>query len=247
MMRKGCLRPGYAVSTWTQTTLRLALGDFPDTDRRRCGDQAVRPFALLAAGVCRRTPATRRIADDPDILAPNLLSRGQLFDDPTTPWPYLITTRMLGSSLGKDGALHRREVYLKRRYLEAGLSGPADETIQQEVQPSESESASRESLVRLLESRKDMPPEYAEITPFHSRFVLRELKRQNRLEQAMKSPIGWLLTWYLGKTDKPVQFEMPTVVGNGTCGGPHVLYYVGGGGSTGVEVVEIPPKTQDCP
>ena len=93
MMRKGRLRPGYAVSTWTQTTLRLALGDFPDTDRRRCGDQAVRPFALLAAGVCRRTPATRRIADDPDILAPNLLSRGQLFDDPTTPWPYLITTR----------------------------------------------------------------------------------------------------------------------------------------------------------
>ena len=110
IMRKGCLRPGYAVSTWTQTTLRLALGDFPDTDRRRCGDQAVRPFALLAAGVCRRTPTTRRIADDPDILAPNLLSRGQLFDDPTTPWPYLITTRMLGSSLGKDGALHRREV-----------------------------------------------------------------------------------------------------------------------------------------
>ena len=141
----------------------------------------------------------------------------------------------------------RMRRYLKRRYLEAGPSGPADETIQQEVQPSESESASRESLVRLLESRKQMPPEYAEFSPFHSRFVLRELKRQDRLEQAMKSPIGWLLTWYLGKTDKPVQFEMQAVVGNGTCGGPHVLYYVGGGGSTGVEVVEVPPETQDCP
>ena len=141
----------------------------------------------------------------------------------------------------------RMRRYLKRRYLEAGPSGPADETIQQEVQPSESESASRESLVRLLESRKHMPPEYAEFSPFHSRFVLRELKRQNRLEQAMKSPIGWLLIWYLGKTDKPVQFEMQAVVGNGTCGGSHVLYYVGGGGSTGVEVVEVPPKTQDCP
>ena len=36
----------------------------------------------------------RCIADNPGVLAPRLLSSGQLFDDPTTPWPYLVTTRM---------------------------------------------------------------------------------------------------------------------------------------------------------
>ena len=42
--------------------------------------------------------AMRCIADNPGVLAARLLSHGQLFDDPTTSWPYLATTRMPGAT-----------------------------------------------------------------------------------------------------------------------------------------------------
>ena len=64
-----------------------------------CGDVVVKLFGHLP--FWRRSHASecaamRCTARDPDILTPRLLFRGRLFDDPATPWPYLVTTRMPG-------------------------------------------------------------------------------------------------------------------------------------------------------
>lgn len=120
------------------------------------------------------------------------------------------------------------------------MSEPSDEE-----RPSDGEEA--ESMARLLELTGTMPPEYAELLPFHSRFLLHELKRQDSLEQAIRSPKGWVLTWYLWKTDEPVRIEMQPVVGDGTCSGQHLGVYALNGGSRGFEVVEIPVIAEDCP
>ena len=48
--------------------------------------------------------ALRLVARDPRIAAPSLLGEGRLFDEPTAPWPYLVTTRMPGTQWG-DAAL----------------------------------------------------------------------------------------------------------------------------------------------
>ena len=48
--------------------------------------------------------AVRCVATDPRILAPTLLAEGRLFDDPTAPWPYLVTTRTSGAHW-KDAGL----------------------------------------------------------------------------------------------------------------------------------------------
>lgn len=43
------------------------------------------------------------LATDPVIAAPRLLADGWLFDNPDTPWPYLVTTRMSGTALRDAG------------------------------------------------------------------------------------------------------------------------------------------------
>ncbi|MCY3817899.1 MAG: hypothetical protein OXH52_00850 [Gammaproteobacteria bacterium] len=52
--------------------------------------------------------AMRRVAEDPRILAPRLLFQERLFDNPTTPWPYLVSTRMRGGAWGET-ALSQEE------------------------------------------------------------------------------------------------------------------------------------------
>ena len=44
--------------------------------------------------------AMRCVATDPRIPAPTLLAAGRLYDDPTAPWPYLVTTRTTGVHWG---------------------------------------------------------------------------------------------------------------------------------------------------
>lgn len=44
--------------------------------------------------------ALRSVARDPCIAAPTVLAEGRLFDEPTAPWPYLVTTRIPGMQLG---------------------------------------------------------------------------------------------------------------------------------------------------
>ena len=134
-----------------------------------------------------------------------------------------------------------RNTLRKRRYLEAGLSEPSDEAKQPEGEEAESERASRESTAMLLEVTKAMSG-----WPFDSRFLLQELKREDSLEQATKSPIGWLLTWYLWKTDEPVRIQMQPVVGvgKGACGSRLFAF---SRGSQGFEAVEVPVIAEDCP
>lgn len=44
--------------------------------------------------------ALRLAACDPRIAAPTVLAEGRLFDKPTAPWPYLVTTRIPGTQWG---------------------------------------------------------------------------------------------------------------------------------------------------
>lgn len=66
-----------------------------------CGDVVVKLFGFLPTW--RRSHAAEQAADrllgtDPRIPAPSLLAEGELFDDLDAPWPYLVTTRMPGTS-----------------------------------------------------------------------------------------------------------------------------------------------------
>jgi len=65
-----------------------------------CGDVVVKLFGYMPfwrRAHAAELAAMRRVAEDPGILAPRLLFNGQLFDDPATPWPYLVTTRASGA------------------------------------------------------------------------------------------------------------------------------------------------------
>ncbi len=141
----------------------------------------------------------------------------------------------------------RMRRYLARRFLEAGLSDPVDETEQQENELEESERAAQESFAKLLESASDMTLEHAELSPSNSRFVLRHLKLQDSLEQATKSPIGWLLTWYWWKTDNSAPIEVQPVFVNANCGSGQVQLFLVSRGSQGFEAVEVPVIVEDCP
>ena len=63
------------------------------------GDVVVKLFGYArswrASNAAERA-AQSLLATDPEIAAPRLLGEGQLFDDGSAPWPYLITTRMAG-------------------------------------------------------------------------------------------------------------------------------------------------------
>ncbi len=64
-----------------------------------CGDVVIKFFGHLP--FWRRAhdaelSAIRCIARDPDVLAPNLLFKGQLVEGSATPWPYLLMTRVIG-------------------------------------------------------------------------------------------------------------------------------------------------------
>ena len=77
-----------------------------------CGDVVVKFFGHMP--FWRRAhdselAAMRLVAGDPDILAPTLLFNGRLFDDATTPWPYLVTTRTSGEHWEQADLCHREK------------------------------------------------------------------------------------------------------------------------------------------
>ncbi len=61
--------------------------------------------------------AARQVAENPRILAPKLLFHGWLFDHPTTPWPYLVSSRMPG------GAWEEAALSQEAKYAIAGQLG----------------------------------------------------------------------------------------------------------------------------
>ena len=65
------------------------------------GDAVVKLFGYSRAW--RKSHAAERaaqalVATDPEIAAPRLLAEGRLYDDVDAPWPYLVTTRISGTS-----------------------------------------------------------------------------------------------------------------------------------------------------
>ena len=69
-----------------------------------CGDAVVKLFGHMPfwpRAHDAELAAMRRVAEDPAILAPRLLFKGQLFGDRTSPWPYLVTTRISGEHWGR--------------------------------------------------------------------------------------------------------------------------------------------------
>lgn len=65
-----------------------------------CGGVVIKLFGHMPfwrSAHAAELAAMRRVAEDPRILAPKLLCLGTLFDHPTAPWPYLVTTRMPGA------------------------------------------------------------------------------------------------------------------------------------------------------
>jgi hygromycin-B 7''-O-kinase len=66
-----------------------------------CGDIVVKFFGFFAPASedhVAEHGANVLLATDADIAAPRVLAAGNLFDDVTAPWPYLVTTRMRGQS-----------------------------------------------------------------------------------------------------------------------------------------------------
>ena len=89
----------------------LVAGANPTYPTFLCDDVAIKLFGFV--GTWRRSFVTERaalsaVAGDPAILAPKLLAEGRLSDDPDTPWPYLITSRMAGTA-SCDTALSAQE------------------------------------------------------------------------------------------------------------------------------------------
>jgi hygromycin-B 7''-O-kinase len=66
-----------------------------------CGDIVVKFFGFFeSAGTdhAAELGANTLLATDAEIAAPRVVAAGELFDDVTAPWPYLVTTRMRGRS-----------------------------------------------------------------------------------------------------------------------------------------------------
>ena len=64
------------------------------------GDAVVKLFGHLPfwrRAYAAELAAMRCVAADPRVLAPKLLFQGQLFEDRTAPWPYLVTRRTPGT------------------------------------------------------------------------------------------------------------------------------------------------------
>ena len=64
-----------------------------------CGDVVVKLFGYFQSwpeSHAAERAAQVLVATDQRIAVPRLLADGRLYDDDDAPWPYLVTTRMLG-------------------------------------------------------------------------------------------------------------------------------------------------------
>lgn len=95
------------------THLEPIAGFNPTNPTFVCGDVVVKFFGYgpwADKGFRCERAAHRVLATDPEIAAPKIVAGGQLVEHPTTPWFYLITTRVAGVPW------HEARLTLEQRY-----------------------------------------------------------------------------------------------------------------------------------